>query len=111
MKTDSSKAQLGQGIEEALGQLLQVEVILGNIPKAPGFVSDQLVKVNNRSFFASEQPITEALAEQLFEKIVKKMAEEGCDLKTIETAVNERVRYEESPPYCNQAEILEALNN
>ena len=92
-----------------IDQLRQIEIILGNVPKAIEWKSSLLKNVNKKVFAENEGPISEYHAELMFTKIVKGLVEEQFSISEISTFINVRIGYKGGPKYCNENEVSRAL--
>ena len=92
-----------------IAQLREVEVYLGNIPKALEWESSHLNDVAKRSLSKEHSAITERTSELVFSKIVKSLNHEGFSLDEIESFINTRISYKGGPKYCSRLEVEEAL--
>lgn len=93
-----------------IDQLRQVEIILGNIPKAIEWQSSMLKDVNKRIDAEQSGPITEEHSELLFGRITRGLIKEGFSATDIATFINARIGYKGGPKYCSEVEINETLN-
>ena len=86
---------------ELIEQLLQVEILLGNLPPNTEWKSQGVSK------FLSENPslIREDHAEFLFGKIVKKLRSDGFSNDEILTFINERIFLQNGPAYCDLDQV------
>ncbi|NRA43932.1 MAG: hypothetical protein HRU09_03135 [Oligoflexales bacterium] len=92
-----------------IAQLREVEVYLGNIPKALEWESSHLNDVAKRSLSKDHSAINEQTSELVFAKIVKSLHHEGFSSSEIEQFLNSRIAYKGGPKYCNSSEIEEVL--
>jgi len=92
-----------------IDQLRQVEIILGNVPKAIEWQSSLLKDVNKKIFVEREGPITEAHSELLFRKIARGLNQEGFSTTDICMFINARIGYVGGPMYCDETEVIDSL--
>lgn len=90
---------------EAIEQLRQIEIYLGNIPSQQAWQSQHLDHVSKRTFSKGEQIFDEEKAEFVFKKIVRGLHHDGFSTRKIVEFINARVGYQGGPPYCNEAEV------
>lgn len=91
-----------------IDQLLEVEIFLGNIPRATSWKSEHVNDVSKKSF-SDHNLIDEKTADLVFKRIVHKLAEEDFNTEQIALFINNRIGYKGGPAYCNQEEIIAAL--
>ncbi len=103
---DSCPAWAGEAIE----QLKQIEVYLGNIPSNARWQTQHVSEIFKRTFNKNEQVFDEDKAEFVFKKIVRGLKHEGFTVDKIVEIVNGRIAYVGGPRYCNAAEVSEALS-
>lgn len=92
-----------------IDQLRQIEIHLGNIPKALEWESSHLKDVTKKVFAEDQGVITEHHSEVLFGKIVSGLSREGFSAAEIEVFMNARIGYKGAPVYCSVEEINEVL--
>ena len=95
--------------EEMIETLRNVEVFLGNLPKGAVWESSYVRDLAQKTFPYEPGQLSEEAVELLFTRIAKKMIEDGFSVQEIAGFINRRLRYEKSPPYCNEAEIVSCL--
>ncbi len=95
--------------QEMIGTLRNCEVLLGNIPRDLEWDSKYVKEVAHRSFLFESLPISEPLVELVFKKIVTRLTQEGFSYEEIAAFINQRVAYQNSPPYCSAEEVKESL--
>lgn len=93
---------------ETIEQLRQVEIYLGNIPKALAWESSHLADVMKRTFNKDEAVFSEEKADLIFRKIVKGLLQDGFTSHEIAEFVNSRIGYQGGPRYCNSQDVEEA---
>jgi hypothetical protein len=97
--------------EEAIAQLQQMEIYLGNIPSHPLWQSQHLDAISKRSFERNEQVFNEEKTELLFKKIVQGLTQDGFAVAQIVEFINARISYKGAPPYCNTAEVATVVKS
>ena len=97
--------------QEAIEQLKQMEIYLGNIPNDPRWQSQHVNAMSRRTFTKGEQVFDEDKAEFAFKRIVRSLHHEGFSARNIVDFINSRIRYQGGPPYCSIAEVEEALGH
>ena len=93
-----------------IDQLRQVEIILGNVPKAIEWQSSMLKDVNKKIFAEQAGPISEEHAELLFGRVARGLVKEGFSKEDICTFINARIGYKGGPKYCDESEVQDALD-
>ena len=91
--------------KEQIAQLREVEIYLGNIPKALEWKSSHLNDIAKRSLSKEYSSINEQTSELVFAKIVKSLRHEGFSTAEIEQFINRRISFEGGPKYCDSSEI------
>ncbi|MBC62685.1 MAG: hypothetical protein CMP11_09565 [Zetaproteobacteria bacterium] len=92
-----------------IDQLKEIEIFLGNIPREKNWQSDYAKKVLNKILNEERPVLTDAHTQTVFNKIVKDLSHEGYGPDNIANFINSGISYEGGPPYCNEAEVREAL--
>ncbi len=95
--------------EEMIANLRNCEVLLGHIPRDSQWDSKYVKEVVQRTFPYESLPVSEQLVELLFKKITTQLLQEGFSYEKITNFFNERIRYENSPPYCSVEEVKESI--
>lgn len=93
-------------------QIRQLEVHLGNIPAADKWQgADDLEELQERLFGegAADLRADEETVERLFIKACANLDDEGFTAEEIAGFANARIGYKNGPPYCNAAEVDEAI--
>ena len=90
---------------DLIGTLRECEVILGHIPRNLEWDSKYVKEVAQRSFPYESLPVSENLVELLFKKITMQLRQEAFSFEEITVFFNERIRYQNSPPYCSVEEV------
>ena len=93
-----------------IDQLRQVEIILGNVPKAIEWQSDLLKDVNKKIFAEQAGPISDEHSELLFSRVARGLVKEGFSPDEISVFINARIGYKGGPQYCNADEVKDALD-
>ncbi len=92
-----------------IDQLREVEIILGNIPKALDWRSEHVEAVEKSVFGEDESVFSEYHTEVIFSNIVNKLSGEGFEAEDIMGFINRRIGYKGGPKYCNLDEVREAV--
>ena len=95
--------------EEMIGNLRNCEVLLGNIPRNVEWDSKYVKEVAKRGFQYESLQVSEQLVDLIFKKVAAQLVQEGFSYADIARFLNERIRYENSPPYCSAEEVEEGL--
>jgi hypothetical protein len=93
-----------------IDQLRQVEIILGNVPKAIEWQSSLLKNVNKKILAEHAGPISEELSEMLFSRVARGLVKEGFSPDDIAMFINARIGYKGGPNYCSSEEVKDALD-
>jgi hypothetical protein len=109
--TSNKKDACPEWADEAIAQLKQIEIYLGNIPSHPLWQSHHLEAISKRAFSRDQQTFDEEKAEFVFKKIVRGLVHEGFSTRSVMEFINARIAYKNAPPYCNEAEVEEILHH
>jgi hypothetical protein len=95
---------------EKIEQLRQVEIYLGNIPAVLAWKSSHLEDLASKAWAPRQQVLSDEVSELLFAQVVNGLRQEGYELGSILSFLNERIGYEGGPPYCDLGDV-EAVAN
>jgi hypothetical protein len=94
---------------EMIANLRSCEVMLGNIPRDFEWDSKYVKEVAQKTFLFDSLPVSEKLIDLVFKKITTQLIQEGFSSQEIAIFINDRIKYQNSPPYCSVEEVEESL--
>ncbi|MBP9707908.1 MAG: hypothetical protein KBD78_09695 [Oligoflexales bacterium] len=98
--------------QEQLLKLRAIEINLGNIPDQQDFIAKDMRQLMNSLLQHDDVHAADSdFADLLFAKVAFALASDGYSHEQIANFVNARVGYKGGPPYCNVAEVAEAIQN
>lgn len=93
--------------QDMIQEILLLEIQLGNIPPAGDWTEKMLEDLEKRVH--ADVEATEQASQRFFKQVCLGLSKEGFSSKDISLSINSRVGYIGGPPYCNVAEVDEAL--
>lgn len=107
-----AKAQGPSWAEELVLRLRELELRLGNLKPADGWQSLTAEQLAARAGALNEEESSDdaSLTETLFQRLCRGLSEEGFAEDAIASFINARL-HTERLPYCNAAEVSEALHH
>ena len=96
--------------EEMIDQLRQVEVFLGNVPKALAWQSDHVNQVLSKTFL-EESVLDNDKADLIFHRITRRLHAESYSQEAIVGFFNSRIGYKGGPKYCSTDEVEAVLGS
>lgn len=86
-------------------KLRELEIHLGNIPKALAWSSEHLNAVNQRVFRSEEASVDADKTEFIYRRIVMGLMQESFSAQEIAGFINLRIGYTGAPPYTSPEEV------
>ncbi len=96
--------------QRALAEIRNLEILAGHIPSHDDWQTRDLGQVLAQMSEWSDQQDDPKTVDALFSKLVKRLHQEDFSVAEMVSTVNANIGYKGGPPYCNAAEVLEALN-
>lgn len=96
--------------QRALAEIRNLEILAGNIPSHEDWQTRDLAQVLAQMSEDSDQQDDPNTVDALFSRLMKRLQQEGFSVEEMVSTVNANIGYKGGPPYCNAAEVLEALN-
>jgi hypothetical protein len=92
-------------VERMIDQLREVEIILGNVPKALEWRSEHVAAISKSVIEEVTTTFTNHHTEIMFDRIVHRLRQDGFAADAIMGFINARIGYKGGPQYCSLEEV------